>query len=220
MSKRKGETDEEYRARHRERERQRRASPEGRASIQVLRQTPEFKAKRAAVERERRRTDEAKAYEREYRQRYVEKNREKKQEYQHAWYLKNKDRHQAMGREWRKANQEKGYGYQLAWRERDPQRSMLVRSRSSAKQRGIEFGLTREDLVWPTHCPVLGIELRYVRDRFSPHRDDYPTLDRWDNSKGYVPGNVFVISWRANRIKWHCSADELEAVARYARHGL
>jgi hypothetical protein len=62
--------------------------------------------------------------------------------------------------------------------------------------------------------------LSYTRDKKKPHRDNYPTLDRWDNAKGYVPGNVFVISWRANRIKWDCSLVELEAVAKYARYGL
>lgn len=121
---------------------------------------------------------------------------------------------------WSKENRHKNYGYQLAWREKDPRNAMIVKCRSSAKFRGIEFTITEADLSWPNFCPVLGIQLSYTRDKKDKHRDDYPTLDRWDNDKGYVPGNVFVISWRANRIKWHCTPGELEAVARYARHGL
>ena len=117
---------------------------------------------------------------------------------------------------WSQANQHKSYGYQLAWRNKDP-RNAMIRGRPFG---GIEFTITEADLNWPNFCPVLGIELSYARDKKTPHRDDYPTLDRWDNDKGYVPGNVFVISWRANRIKWHCTPGELEAVARYARHGL
>jgi hypothetical protein len=148
------------------------------------------------------------------------KDKEYKKQYQHEWYLRNKERTAPMRKAWSQANRHKHRGYYLKWEQKDPRRAMLQRSRSSARQRGIEWNLTVEDLNWPTHCPVLGIELSYDRDKKKPQRDDYPTLDRWDNSKGYVPGNVFVISWRANRIKWHCRPEELEAVAQYARHGL
>jgi len=126
----------------------------------------------------------------------------------------------AKRKAWSKANRKKHRGYYLKWEAKDPQHTMVQRCKHSAKGRGIEFTITRNDLVWPTHCPVLGVKLSYTRDKKKPQRDNYPTLDRWDNTKGYVPGNVFVISWRANRIKWHCSPDELEAVARYARSGL
>ena len=46
------------------------------------------------------------------------------------------------------------------------------------------------------------------------------SLDRADNSRGYVKGNVVVISWRANDLKSNGSADELEAVAAYSRRML
>ena len=39
--------------------------------------------------------------------------------------------------------------------------------------------------------------------------DNSPTLDRIDNSAGYVPGNVWVISSLANRCKNDLSADEI-----------
>jgi hypothetical protein len=60
------------------------------------------------------------------------------------------------------------------------------------------------------------MELDYSSMRGS-RRDNWPSFDRWDNAKGYVPGNVFVISWRANRIKWDCSVAELEAVVAYMK---
>jgi hypothetical protein len=100
--------------------------------------------------------------------------------------------------------------YQKNWREKDPKNAIIVKSRSNAKARGLEFTITVNDLHWPTYCPVLGIKLAYVGK--GERRDDYPSLDRLDNSKGYLPGNVHVISWRANRIKWDCTAKELEAV--------
>lgn len=36
-----------------------------------------------------------------------------------------------------------------------------------------------------------------------------PSLDRIDNRMGYVPGNVWVISWKANRMKSDASMEEL-----------
>jgi hypothetical protein len=114
---------------------------------------------------------------------------------------------------WRRAHLQLNQQYQKNWREKDPRNAIIVKSRSGAKFRGLEFAITVADLDWPTHCPVLGIELAYTGK--GERRDNYPSLDRIDNSKGYVPGNVQVISWRANRIKWDCTPAELEAVLRY-----
>ncbi len=113
---------------------------------------------------------------------------------------------------------ERMYGYQRKWCEGNPRNAIVVKSRSSAKQRGFEFTITEKDLTWPTHCPILGIELAYTGK--GERRDNYPSLDRFDNAKGYIPGNVHVISWRANRIKWDCTPAELRAVADYAERSL
>jgi len=106
---------------------------------------------------------------------------------------------------------------------RKPLRSSLcLRARRRGRQAGLEATIRATDIVWPEFCPVLGLRLDYEtpRGRRPARSDALPTLDRWDNSKGYIPGNVFVISWRANSLKSNASPEELEAVARYARHGL
>ncbi len=73
------------------------------------------------------------------------------------------------------------------------------------------FDLTRDDVIIPSHCPVLGIEL----DPLAKNKaDNLPTFDRIDNAKGYVKGNVWVISWRANRLKWNSTLDELRSLVR------
>lgn len=219
MARRKDETLEEWRVRHREEERLRREDPEYAAKIAAYKQRASVKERHAAQERERRKTKQVQAYDREYRRKrtadpdYVAQ----KKQYQAAWYQRNKDRHRAQGAEWRAANREKSREYLRVWEKRHPFRSMYQKSKSNAKARGLEFTITIDDLTWPTHCPILGIELCYERDKKMPHRDNYPTLDRLDNSKGYVPGNVFVISWRANRMKWHSTVKELEAILQYMR---
>ena len=45
--------------------------------------------------------------------------------------------------------------------------------------------------------------------------ENSPSLDRIDNSKGYVPGNIAVISMRANMIKNNASLVELKAIVAY-----
>ena len=42
-----------------------------------------------------------------------------------------------------------------------------------------------------------------------------PSLDRMDNSKGYVKGNVQVISHKANSMKFSASKDELLKFAEW-----
>ena len=44
---------------------------------------------------------------------------------------------------------------------------------------------------------------------------NWPSLDRWDNTKGYIPGNVFVISMRANMLKSNVSREEILQIAKY-----
>jgi hypothetical protein len=57
----------------------------------------------------------------------------------------------------------------------------------------------------PTHCPLLGTLL----DTYSESVDVHPSIDRINPALGYVPGNVWIISHRANRIKSDASFEEL-----------
>lgn len=79
-------------------------------------------------------------------------------------------------------------------------------AKKRAKRLGIPFDLNLEDIVIPAKCPLLGIPL--VLDH-TTMCDDSPSLDKLIPSKGYVRGNILVISMRANRIKQDASIDEL-----------
>lgn len=71
-------------------------------------------------------------------------------------------------------------------------------ARYRAKQKGIAFTIKRNDLVIPKKCPILGLTLKINEGK---RKEDSYSLDRVDTSKGYIKGNVRVISWRANRLK-------------------
>ena len=91
---------------------------------------------------------------------------------------------------------------------------MLLRAKNRAKLKELEFNLTAEDIVIPTHCPILGIEL--VNKKGKPGgAPNSPALDRIDNSKGYIKGNVRVISHLANMMKSSATEDQLIKFANW-----
>lgn len=100
----------------------------------------------------------------------------------------------------------------------DPRKKLLYAARKRAKQNGLHCTITVDDIVIPEFCPALGIKLEPRVGAGRSNREEIgcsPSLDRIDNSKGYVPGNVAVISLRANMIKTDATAAELKAVASY-----
>jgi hypothetical protein len=100
----------------------------------------------------------------------------------------------------------------------DPRLKLLYAARSRAKQNELECTITVDDIVIPEFCPALGIKLEARIGAGRSNREDIgtsPSLDRIDNSKGYIPGNAAVISLRANMIKTDATAAELKAVAAY-----
>lgn len=90
---------------------------------------------------------------------------------------------------------------------------MLSNARHRAKRDGFPFSITLDDIDIPTHCPVLGRMLRVVGGK-QGGGDDSPSLDKVIPSLGYVPGNVLVVSLKANRLKNQLSTEQLIAFAR------
>ena len=77
---------------------------------------------------------------------------------------------------------------------------------------GLEFTIGRKHVVIPIYCPALGLELKTEE---GPMADNSPTLDRIDPTKGYIPGNVVVVSARTNRLKSNATIRELRNIAGF-----
>jgi hypothetical protein len=92
------------------------------------------------------------------------------------------------------------------------QRAKFYAKKANATRIGWEWDIQFGDVVWPTHCPILGIELDYFAEY---RKEESPSFDRMDTSKGYVKGNVVILSWRANRIKNDGTAEEHRRIAEY-----
>lgn len=97
-------------------------------------------------------------------------------------------------------------------RTRSPEYVLHYSSKSRARIQGLEHTLKKGDIIVPEFCPLLGVRLIPGQDKGSD-RSCSPSLDRIDPKKGYVPGNVWVISNRANQIKNDATAEELWKIA-------
>lgn len=102
-------------------------------------------------------------------------------------------------------------------KQKNPTLSIFQNKRAGAKARNIEFSLGFSDVHFPEYCPALGFKLNYERcvvGRTSASFDS-PSFDRIDPTKGYVKGNVIVVSNLANQIKTNATVDQLKKVAAF-----
>jgi hypothetical protein len=89
---------------------------------------------------------------------------------------------------------------------------MFHSAQQSARTRSISFELTVNDVPEiPDVCPVLGIPLFRTN---GVQTMNTPSLDRIDASRGYVRGNVRVISLRANILRSNATVEELRLILK------
>lgn len=97
----------------------------------------------------------------------------------------------------------------------DPIRAMLGRARSRAREKGLDFALLPDHLKpLPVRCPIFDIELTRGNGQQDPAAY---SLDRIDNTKGYVLGNIVVMSYLANRLKNDGTAVQHIRIAQWMR---
>ena len=80
-----------------------------------------------------------------------------------------------------------------------------MNSKSRARQSGLEFNITLTDVPIPEKCPILEVPL--VLGTATSYELS-PSIDRIDSTKGYVRGNVKVISLLANRMKSNATREQ------------
>ena len=103
-----------------------------------------------------------------------------------------------------------------AWRQKHPINMMLIQARKSARSRKLKFNLTLAHLktLVVDKCPILGVLLMYGTC-VGHASSNAASVDRLDSSKGYVIGNVSIISYRANLIKNDGTAKEHRLIAEF-----
>lgn len=102
--------------------------------------------------------------------------------------------------------------YRKTRKVKSPEDHMVANLRPNARRSGIIFKITGEDISVPKHCPILNIELS-----FNGKMNCRPSIDRIIPELGYVPGNVRVISFAANRMKSNNTIETLERLIAYIK---
>ena len=129
------------------------------------------------------------------------------------WYKKNKKRIQEYYKtpKGKKVKKEKD----RKWKENNPEVRMLISSRASSKRRNLEHSISREYIkaIMCDTCPVFGMPLDFSLGK--GRLPSGPSIDRIDPSKGYVEGNVRVMSLKANRILGVLSREEQLKLAHW-----
>ena len=86
---------------------------------------------------------------------------------------------------------------------------MWNRAKFRAKEKGLPFDLVIDDIKIPEFCPVLGVP-------FIESDPDYTTsLDRLIPEKGYVKGNIMVMTNKANRMKSNATKEEVAKLLKF-----
>lgn len=93
-------------------------------------------------------------------------------------------------------------------------RNMFFSAKARAKRANLPFSLTPDSIKIPDTCPILGIP---IVCGVGHHCDSSPSLDRIRPKKGYIPSNIQVISYKANRLKSDGSAEDLMKIALYVK---
>lgn len=96
------------------------------------------------------------------------------------------------------------------WENKTYIQKIYDRAKTRATRKRREFNIDLEDIVIPELCPVFDVPL--VEDT-----EYAPSIDRIDSSKGYVKGNIQIISRRANLLKNNATVEELEMVIKFLK---
>ena len=107
----------------------------------------------------------------------------------------------------------------------DPVYSLFVRAKERAKKRNILFDIDKEYLksIYPKNnrCPILDIDFQLgFLNEIKKNKDYAPSLDRIIPSKGYVKGNLVIVSFIANRVKNNVSVETLEKIVNFYKNNL
>lgn len=101
-------------------------------------------------------------------------------------------------------------------RKENPAFRLWASSKSSSRTKDREHSLTVEDIrsLLVSTCPYFGIKLFYGVNPRGKIPFNAATIDRIDSTKGYIPGNVRIISWGANRLKSNLTDKQLLTLAK------
>lgn len=111
-----------------------------------------------------------------------------------------REKNRAASLRWQANNRDKAREKNRRWQANNPAKKLFNQCQQCARKRGQECTITVEmidAMLAPMACSVTGLPLTWERGsaRTNPWS---PSIDRLDNERGYMPGNVRVVCWAFN----------------------
>jgi hypothetical protein len=134
-----------------------------------------------------------------------ESEKEYMREYKKKWLLENPN----YMKNYREKNKDKIKAKRNSTLKASIPSYLLRQAKRRARDKGLPCDITKEDIIIPEKCPVLGIDIKSSIGK-GKAEDGTPSIDRIDNALGYTKQNIIVVSWRANRLKGSLTFDEIK----------
>jgi len=145
----------------------------------------------------------------EYKKEWYENNKERYQQY----HIDNRDKCNERSRTYHYNNKDKVNKRQKEYRRNDIPKCLYNGAKHRAKKNNIPFTITIQDItnVMPVDniCPLLQIHMQCNNGKLKYNSF---TIDRINPNLGYVPGNIQVICYKANRSKSNATVNEYELI--------
>lgn len=122
-------------------------------------------------------------------------------DYSNQWHRDNRDRHNKyLRKRWYKQ------------KAKFPNKHLWWLAKRRSREDGVKFTIKPSDILVPEICPAFKKKLGFKKGSYSPWA---PSLDRIIPKLGYVPGNIVVISHKANTMKSNATLSELRELAAW-----
>lgn len=109
--------------------------------------------------------------------------------------------------------------YGRRYKEKHPEQILYSSAKRRAQNKNIPFSISRDDIIIPEFCPILGIKLE-AREGHNGGHAASPSLDRIIPELGYVKDNVWVISLLANNMKSSANKEQLLKFASWVKDNI
>ena len=162
---------------------------------------------------------------------WVDKDKERKwkKEYKRKRYQDDpefREKEKARRRKYHATHPEQRKAQAMRWKEKSSVlgsdaffSDRLSSIRLRAKEKSFDFNLTKQYLkdIYPkdNKCPALGIEFKIGTEG---GRATSPSVDRIDNSKGYIKGNIIWVSSLANMIMTSATPQQVLDVGKFFKN--
>lgn len=177
----------------------------------------------------------------EYYTKYRAENREKISKYNRQYRRKNAEKIAKWNSEWRKKNRDTILANQEKYRKSDDgkeyhdryikkylsnpvnrMRYLYNAVARRARNKGIKIDANLREVLMdnpPTNCLCCGktFDLKSI-GKGQENKWDSPSVDRFDNNKGYTVKNIRIICVRCNSLKADAAIEELERIIAYMKN--